>query len=279
MAPRSVFAPYRLEPGVLPEEAARTAAVQRAGPLLASTAEPLPAALVTSSYAALPVGRAAVEAEACRAADGSPAGLGGPLRACLVSERHRARVAEAARLALGAGFAGVDLERPDASLAQGLLGAGFCADCQREFGRRLAREYGDQFQPLDYLALAREAVAQAPGALGYAQLPFGLDFWRFRHDALERSVRASARAARDAAREAGRPFAVSAWFEAVGPAQLAAARHVDAAVFPAGAAAGRLGTGLFQLLRAALGRRSAAVAPAEEATPAGLVRLATLGAP
>jgi hypothetical protein len=278
MPRRAAFAPYRLAPGVLPEEAVRAGAAAAAGPLVVPTADPLPALLVAAALAELPVGRAAAEAEACRAADGTPSGLGGAPRACLTSERHRARVAEAAGAALAAGFAGLSLDRPDASLAQGLLGAGFCADCQREFGRRLRREFGEQFQPLDYLKLAREAVASAAGAVGFAALPFGRDFWRFRHDSLERSVRANARAARDAARAAGRPFAVTAWFEAVGPAQLEAARHLDAVVFPAGPADGT-GPGLFSLLRATMGRRPAAVAPAADATPAQLLRLASRGAP
>ena len=275
---RAAYAPYRLTPGALPEEVARVAAAHGAGPLVVSTADPLPAALVTGALAELPVGRAASEAEACRAADGTPSGLGGPPRACLTSERHRARVAEAARAALAAGFAGLSLDRPDASLAQGLLGAGFCPDCQREFGRRLTREYGDQFQALDYLTMAREAVASAPGALGFAGLPFGRDFWRFRHDSLERAVAAHARAARDAARTAARPFAMAAWFEAVGPAQLSAARHLDAAVFPASEATAQ-GLGLFALLRAALGRRPVAVTAPKDASPARLLALAALGAP
>lgn len=275
MPHRALFAPYRIAPGSLPEEAARAGAAALAGPLLAPTADPLPAPLVAAALAELPVGRAAAEVEACRAADGSPSGLGGPPRACLTSERHRARVAEAARAALAAGFAGLALDRPDASLAQGLLGAGFCPECQREFSRRLGREYGEQFQPIDYLKLAREAVASAPGAVGFAALPFGRDFWRFRHESLERSVRAHARAARDAARAAGRPFAVTAWFEAVGPAQLAAARHLDGAVFPAGPPEG---PGLFSLLRATMGRRGVAVAPAADATPAQLLRLAAQAA-
>lgn len=278
MPRRAAFAPYRLAPGILPEEAVRAGAAAAAGPLVVPTADPLPAVLVATALAELPVGRAAAEAEACRAADGSPSGLGGPLRACLTSERHRARVAEAARAALEAGFAGLSLDRPDASLAQGLLGAGFCADCQREFARRLGREFGEQFQPLDYLKLAREAVVSAAGALSFTALPFGRDFWRFRHESLERSVRAHARAARDAARAVGRPFAVAAWFEAVGPAQLAAARHLDAAVFPAGPSDGS-GPGLFSLLRATMGRRPVAIATRPDTSTAQLLRLAALGAP
>jgi hypothetical protein len=274
----TAFAPYRLAPGALPEEAARAAESVAAEPLVVGAAEPLPAPLVNRALADVPAGRAAPGADACRAADGSTAGGGGPARACLSSERQRARVADAARAALQAGFAGICLDRPDAPLALGLLGAGFCADCQRELLRHLVREYGDHFQPLDYLALAREAVAQASGALDYTQLPFGRDFWRVRNDALVRAVRDHARAARDAARETARPFEVVAQLESLGPAQLRAARHLDAAIFPAPLAAGATGIGLFRLLRGAMGRRPCAVAPAPAAHGTSLARLAALAA-
>jgi len=277
MADHSPFAPYRIEAGALAEEAARVAAVQAAGPLVAPAGDPLPAGLLTSALAELPAGRAAGEPEACRAADGSPAGLGGPPRACLTSARHQARVAEAAKAALVAGYAGVALDAPDASLAQGLLGAGFCADCQREFARRLSREYGDQFQPIDFLQLAREALASASGAVGHAALPFGREFWRFRNDALERAVRAQARAARDAARAAGRPFSVAARFEALGPAQLQAARLLDGAIFPV-AQPPEAASGLVALLRAVMGRRPAALAVPDGTPAAARLQLAALGA-
>jgi hypothetical protein len=273
--PLDAFAPYRLAPGALPEEGARAAAALDAEPLVAGAGEPLPAPLVNRALADVPAGRAATAAEACRAADGSVAGMGGPPRACLSSERQRARVGEAARGALAAGFAGVCLDRPDAPLAIGVLGAGFCPECQRAFSRHLVREYGEHFQPVDYLALAREAVAQAPGAVTFEQLPFGRDFWRMRHEALERAVHDYARAARDGARGAGKPFEVVAQFEAVGPAQLLSCRHLDAAIFPA--AAGSSGLGFFRLLRAVMGRRPAAVAPGP-GQPGALARLAALAA-
>ena len=257
----AAFAPYRLAPGALPEEAARAAEEEAAEPLVAAPAEPLPAPLVHRALADVAAGRAAPGADPCRAADGSVAGGGGPPRACLSSGRQRARVADAARAALQAGFAGVCLDRPDAPLALGLLGAGFCPECQRDLARHLSREYGEHFQPLDYLALARAAVAQAPGAISFAQLPFGRDFWRVRNEALVRAVRDDTRAVRDAAREAARPFEVVAEFEALGPAQLRAARHLDAVVFPA-PLSGASGIGLFRVLRAAMGRRPCAVAPA-----------------
>lgn len=276
--PEPVFAPYRLAPGALPEEAARAAASAEAAPLLASAGEPLPGPLVNAALADVPAGRAASPAEACRAADGSTAGGGGPARACASSPRQRARVAELSRAAVAAGFAGVCLDRPDASLALGLLGAGFCPECQRELARHLAREYGDHFQPVDYLALARAAIAQASGALSFEQLPFGRDFWRVRHDALPRAVAAYARDARDAARAAARPFDVVAQFEEVGEAQLRAARHLDAAIFPARPAPGATGLGLARLLRAVLGRRPCALAPAADAPPASLARLAAVAA-
>ncbi|HYG68047.1 MAG TPA: hypothetical protein VD838_10325, partial [Anaeromyxobacteraceae bacterium] len=158
-----------------------------------------------------------------------------------------------------AGFAGLCLDRPDAPLVLGLLGAGFCPDCQRDFGRHLARDYGDHFQPVNYLALAREAVTQASGALGFDQLPFGRDFWRYRHDALERAMTAYVRAARDAARGGSRPFEVIAQFEALGPAQLRSARLLDAAVFPIALSGAATGIGIGRLLRATLGRRPCAV--------------------
>ncbi len=271
----AAFAPYRLAPGALPEEAARAADAIAAEPLLAPPAEPLPAPLVNRALADVAAGRAAPGTEPCRAADGSVAGGGGPPRACLSSPRQRARVADVARAALQAGFAGICLDRPDAPLALGILGAGFCPDCQRELARHLAREYGDHFQPVDYLALAREAVAQASGALSFAQLPFGRDFWRFRNEALVRAVREDVRAARDAARESARPFEVVAQFEAIGPAQLRASRHLDAAIFPAAPAPGASGLGLVRLLRAVMGRRPCALAPA---VATELARLGALAA-
>jgi hypothetical protein len=273
----SAFAPYRLAPGALPEEAARAAEALAADPLLARPGEPLPGALVNRALADVPAGRAGAADEACRGADGTPAGLGAP-RACLVSERHRARVGEAIRAALEAGFAGVCLDRPDSPLALGLLGAGFCAECQREFGRHLAREYGDHFQPIDYLALAREAVAQAPGAVGFEALPFGRDFWRVRNVQLERAIGAYVRSARDAARAVERPFEVVAQLEALGPAQLAAARHLDGLIFPAAVAPAATGVGLFRLVRAAAGRRPCAAAPVPGLAGAALAQLAAVAA-
>ncbi len=279
MPNETTFAPYRLAPGALPEEAARAAAALDAEPLVAAPAEPLPAALLNRALADVPVGRAAASSEACRAADGSVSGMGGAPRACLSSERQRIRVADAVRSAVAAGFAGVCLDKPDSPLTLGLLGAGFCTDCQRAFTRQLVREYGDHFQPVDFLALAREAVAQASGALSFEVLPFGRDFWRARNDALERAVADYARSARDAARAAARPFDVVVQFEAVGPAQLRAVRHADAGVFPAAIAAGATGLGLFRLLRAVMGRRPAAVAPPSIAAPPGAhARLAAVAA-
>jgi hypothetical protein len=278
MTVEPTFAPYRLAPGALPEEAARAAAEAAADPLVAGAAEPLPAPLVNRALADVPAGRAASPAEACRAADGSIAGGGGPPRACLSSPRQRARIAEGARAALQAGFAGICLDRPDAPLALGLLGAGFCPECQRDLGRHLSREYGEHFQPVDYLALARAAIAQAPGALSFEQLPFGRDFWQVRHEALPRAVGQYARDARDAARAAARPFEIVAQFESVGHAQLQAARHLDAAIFPAQPAPGTAGLGLARLLRAAMGRRPCAVAPPPDAATSALARAAAIAA-
>ncbi|HZZ86369.1 MAG TPA: hypothetical protein VFE30_17695 [Anaeromyxobacteraceae bacterium] len=277
--PLSNFAPYRLPPGSLPEEAHRLSTAAGAEPLLAAVDEPLPGPLLGEALALVFAGRAATVDEACRAADGSPSGNRSALRACLVSERHRAEVELALAAALTAGFAGVCLDRPDAPLAAGLFGAGFCRDCQRAFSRALDREYGDHFQPIDYLALAREAVAQASGAVGYAQLPFGRDFWRFRDDSLDRALTGYTRAARDLARASGKSFVVTAQFEAAGPAQLRAARHLDAAVFPVqqlhGAATG---AGAFRLLRAVMGRRPCGAAVGAQLPLAALARVAGVAA-
>ncbi len=274
----SAFAPYRVKPGAPPAETQRLAAEAAAEPLVAGPGEPLPAEMADRALAALAAWRAETEEEACRAADGSVSGAPGPARACLCSATHRRRIAEATASAIGAGFGGVCLDRPDAPLALGLLGAGFCPDCQRDFARELSLEYGEQFQPLDYLKLAREALAQAPGAVGFEHLPFGRGFWRFRSDALVRAVGAYARSARDVARAIGRPFATAAQFEALGPAQILAARHLDAAIYPAELAPHATGCGLFRLLRAATGKRPCAVAAPPGASEAVLLALARMAA-
>jgi hypothetical protein len=278
MPVETVFAPYRLPPGALPEEASRLATATAAAPLVVRLDEPLPGPMVGQALADVAAGHAAVAEEACRAADGTPSGSPGQLRACLVSDRHRARIEGAIASALAAGFAGVCLDRPDAPIAQGFLGSGFCSECQRFFSRELAREYGDQFVPIDYLAMAREALTQAAGAVTFAKLPFGREFWRMRVAALDRAVGLFSRAARDAARSAGKPFEVTAQMEALGPAQLRAARHLDAAVFPVKGEGQSTGAGIFRLLRAGMGRRAVAAALGG-ATPAGLSqRLAAVAA-
>jgi hypothetical protein len=271
------FAPYRLTPGVSPEEVARLAGELAAEPLVAAPTDPLPAGLLNRALADLPSGRASSADQACQAADGSPSGLAGPPRACLSSPRHRERVAQAARDALTAGFGGVCLDRPDAPLALGLLGAGFCPECQASFGRHLSREYGDHFQAVDYLAMAREVVASSSGAVTFDQLPFGRDFWRFRTGSLDDAVRAYVRGARDACRGQEHPFEVITQFEALGPAQFRAARHLDAAIFPGPEVAG-LGIGHFRLLRAVMGRRPVAIAAAEGSAPMSAPLLARLSA-
>ena len=259
------FAPYRLTPGVLPEEVARLAGELAAEPLVAGAADPLPAGLLNRALAEIPAGRAPSADQACQAADGTPSGLSGPPRACLSSPRHRERVAQAARDALSAGFGGICLDRPDAPLALGLLGAGFCPECQGVFGRHLSREYGDNFQAVDYLSMAREVFTVSSGAVTFDQLPFGRDFWRFRTESLDDAVRAYVRGARDASRGLERSFEAVAQFEALGPAQIRAARHLDAAIFPGPEVAG-IGIGHFRLLRAVMGRRPVAIA-----TPDGSV--------
>ena len=274
----SAYAPYRLAPGSLPEEGSRNARLVGAGPLVVGTDLPLPPALLAEAFASVEAGQAASEAEACRGADGALAGNPAAPHACLTGERHRLGVAAALRAALDSGYAGAILEQPDGPLVEGLLGAGFCSECQREFQRRLVRKYGDQFQPVDFLAMARTAVANASSALSFATLPFGRDFWRFRHESLERAVRALARGARDAGRDAGRPFPLGGRFAALGPSQLGAARHLDAAVFPV-SLSGYPVTGRFELLRGALHHRDVAVEPPADAPPAAWLRLASLGGP
>jgi hypothetical protein len=278
MPSASAFAPYRLAQGAASPEGAFNAMLEGAGPLVIAAGQPLPPELLTEAFADLEAGLAGAEGAACRSADGGLAGGPGALLACLTGEPHRRAVALAVGAALQAGYAGAVFHRPDAPLAEGLLGAGFCPDCQRELQRRLARKYGDQFQPLDVLAMAREALAGARGALEPADLPFGRDFWRFRHEALERAVRALVRACRDAARAADRPFPLCGWFAALGPSQLAAARHLDAAVFPM-PLTGVAPAGRFELLRGALGRRSLAVELPADAPPAAWLRLGSLAAP
>ncbi len=271
------FAPYRLPAGTLPEEASRLAFAAAAEPLVVGLDEPLPGAMIGQALADVPAGHAGVAEEACRAADGTPSGAPGQLRSCLVSSRPRARVEAAVAGALRAGFSGVCLDRPDAPLARGFLGSGFCPDCQRAFSRELVREYGEGFTPLDYLALVREALAQASGAVGFGRLPFGRDFWRFRVASLREAVGAYARAARDAARALGRPFEVTADFEAVGPAQLACAHDLDAAIFPVKGEE-RAGPGAFRLLRAAMGRRPCAAALGHPVPLPELLQLAGVAA-
>ena len=154
---------------------------------------------------------------AARPTAASPAGAGRRARASR-PPRQRARVAEATRAALQAGFAGVCLDRPDAPLALGLLGAGFCPECQRDLARHLAREYGEHFQPVDYLALAREAIAQAVGRALLRAAPLRPRLLaRAQRGARPRGRAPYARDARDAARAAARPFEVVAQFEALGP--------------------------------------------------------------
>ncbi len=237
-----------------------------------------PGFIAPGRFVTVEAGRALSEGEACRGADGGLAGDPAAPLACLSGERHRQRVGGELLAALQAGSAGAILDAPDAPLVEGLLGAGFCAECQRELQRLLRRKYGEQFQPLDFLATARVAVAAASGALSFTALPFGRDFWRFRHEALERAARAHARVVHDAVRAGGRPFPVCGWFAALGPSQLAAARHLEAAIFPIGLGGFPL-AGRFALLRGALPRRWVSVELPADAPPAAWLRLASVGAP
>jgi len=252
------FAPFRIRPGPALAESEATAAESGASPLLVDLSEPLPSGLAARTLARIPAGSAVDQEEACRAADGSVAGAPGLERACLHGAVHRRRVADAARAALDAGHAGVLLDRPDAPLALGLFGAGFSKACQEAFLEQLRREYGSQLEPFDYRRLAGEALANASGAVTFDQIHFGRDFWHFRNDSVPQAVAACALPTRDAARAARRPFTVAARFEAVGPAQFAATRHLDAAVFPLRPPSHHTGAAAGRLWRAVLGLRGAA---------------------
>jgi len=274
----AAFAPYRLAPGLAPAEALRRAAEAEAAPLVVELGERLARDLAERSLAAIAAGLAASPEQACQAADGSTSGGPGSPRACLSSARHREEVAESEAAAIAAGFAGILLDRPDAPLALGLLGAGFCPECRRAFLSELGGEYGDQLEPLDYAAMAREALATASGAVGFEQVPFGREFWRFRHDQVERAVRDHARAARDRARAAGHALEIAARFETSGPAAFAASRQLDAAVFPAEVPSHSTGAGPFRLLRAVMGRRPCAAELPEGIPSEALPRLAGVAA-
>jgi hypothetical protein len=172
------------------------------------------------------------------------------------------------------GHAGLILDRPDAPLALGLLGAGFSEACRGAFLRHLRRDYGSQLDAIDFQKLAGEALATASGAVTYDQLHFGRDFWRFRHEALPETVASVVLRVRDAARAARRPAAIAARFEEVGPAQLAASRHLDAVVLPLRPPPHHTGVAAGRLWRAVLGYRGAAAQLPAEASPAGAAALA-----
>lgn len=251
------FAPLLVPATGSPESAGRLAAELGAGPLVVDPGLRLAGDLAGRSLVLVPAWRAEEPGQACLAADGSPAG-GEEARACLVSPRRQEWLAGRLRETLDAGWGGVVLDHPDASLALGLLGAGFCPDCQRVFRREIEGEYGEQLDPFDVRDLAREALAQASVAVGLDAFPFAREFWRFRTDSIASAVGAATRAARDQARAAGRAVHVSARFAAMGPAQAIAARHLDSAIFPVEPARGS-GAGAFKLLRAVMGRRPCAV--------------------
>jgi len=270
------FAPFRLRPGDALAEVEAVAAETGGAPLVVDPSDGLPEGLAARTWARVPAGRAAVQDEACRAADGRVSGVSGFERACLHSPAHRERVTEAARAAIDTGHAGALLDRPDAVLALGLLGAGFSDSCQRAFLAQLRRDYGEQLEPFDYRRLAGEALASSSGAVGFEQLHFGRDFWRFRCDSLSDAVYAYTRPVRDLAREARRDFRVGARFDAVGPAQFEASRFLDAAVFPLRPLAHQTGVGAARLWRAVMGQRpvAAELPAAADAETAG--RLASV---
>jgi len=268
------FAPFRLRPGDALAEVEAFAAETGGAPLVIDPADKLAEGLPERTWARLPAGRALVQDEACRAADGKVSGVTGFERACLNSPAHRQRVAEQGVAALDAGHAGLLLDRPDAVLALGLLGAGFSDACQAAFQAGLRREYGPQFGAFDYRRIAGEALASSPGAVTFEQLHFGRDFWRFRNESLADAVKAYVRPVRDRARTARREFPVGARFDAAGPAQFEACRTLDAAVFPLRVAAHQTGVAAGRLWRAVMGRRFVAAELSEDADPAEVARLA-----
>jgi hypothetical protein len=252
------FAPFRLRSRSSLADAEATAAEAGASPLVVDPSEPLPEGLAARTVALVPASTADRPEEACRAADGTLAGVAGRERPCLHAEPFRSRIAESALAALAAGHAGALIDRLDASLSLGLFGAGFSDACLEAFLARLRREYGSQFERLDMRRLAGEALAVAPGAVTFEQVHFGRDFWRFRNDSLSEALGGLVLRTRDAARAARRPFTVAAGFESAGPAQFACTRHLDGAVFPL--RAGQTGLAAGRLWRAVLGRRGAAAA-------------------
>ncbi len=270
------FAPFRLRPGDALAAVEAFAAETGGAPLIADPAETLPEGLAGRTWARVPAGRAAVQDEACRAADGKVSGVSGFERACLHSPAHRKRVADSGRAALDSGHAGVLFDRPDAVLALGLLGAGFSDSCQRAFLAELKHEYGDQLEPFDYRRLTGEAIASASGAVAFDHLHFGRDFWRFRCESLPEAVYAYVRPLRDRAREVRRDFRIGARFDAVGPAQFEATRFLDAAVFPLRPLAHHSGVGAARLWRAVMGQRSVAAELPASADEASVSRLAAV---
>ena len=149
--PLDAFAPFRIRPEEDVAEAEAFAAETSADPLVAGATDGLPLGLGARTWALVSAGAAADDGEACRAADGSPSGAPGRPSPCLHSEAYRRRVIAAALAALDRGRAppadppgpaaapadpgvggaasaagghqGLMLDRPDASLALGLLGA------------------------------------------------------------------------------------------------------------------------------------------------------------
>ena len=267
------FAPFRLRPGDALAEMEAYAAETGGAPLVVDPADAGLAGPPSRAWARVPAGRAADQVEACRAADGRVSGVSGFERACLHNLEHRRRVADLAIRSVDLGHPGLLLDRPDAVLALGLLGAGFSDACQGAFLAELRREYGAQLEPFDYRRLAGDALATAPGAVTYEQLHFGREFWRFRNESLSDALAAYVRPVRDRAREARRELRIGARFDGVGPAQYEACRILDAAVFPLRLAAHQAGIGASRLWRAVMGQRLVAAEVPEDLDGAAVARL------
>lgn len=248
------FAPFRIRPGDPVAEVEALAARTRGAPLVVDPAEPGSMRFAPTALARLPAGRAADHAEACRDAAGRVSGNPGHERTCLNGSAHRVRLAAESRALLDAGFSGLLLDRPDQALSLGLLGAGFCEACQSAFLADLRREYGDQLDAFDFRRVVADEVATAPGAVSFRHLHFGRDFWKFRLDSLAEGLAAAVLPLRDAARAARRPFPIAGRFEGAGPAQLQAARLLDAAILPLADLPHHTGGAEARLWRAAVGR-------------------------
>ena len=208
------------------------------------------------------------------ARDGTPAGGERPVR-CPSSLEGRQHAGDQSALAARLGEA-VILEGLDRWFNLGPEGAGYCSSCGAALVERLRESYGDHLLPFDALATLR--AGKGPPA-PIRELPYGGLREALR---LSEAVLAGKRAvlrARDEARNTRQlELPVLGRFEALSPAALLLARHLDGLIFPLPSA--DPDRCLLPLLaaRAAVGQRPAvALAPANasEAEVRLLAALAT----